>query len=238
MFYGVTMASAIRQLLDEISWEGNAVKYRGGGVGKENVLTAEVFQALDLLPRAHFFAPVLQGLHGIGTSAREGLAADAEAMRIEVLPGDLVTVGSQVRVQPDVLMESESWFVFVEAKAVNRASFQPNQLSRELLVSRGHSEGRQAVLMLVLGSDPPVAVRGHGRMSIDDAIELGGPELAGRGLDTESAGVHVCWTTWKTVADTVDLSLADFANPDPSVEAAVSRQVQALRSAIDVHSRH
>lgn len=33
-------SSMIGRLLDEISWEGNAKKYRGGGRGKENVLTA------------------------------------------------------------------------------------------------------------------------------------------------------------------------------------------------------
>lgn len=33
------MTSAIRRLLEEISWEGNAAKFHDGGLGKENVLT-------------------------------------------------------------------------------------------------------------------------------------------------------------------------------------------------------
>ena len=55
------MVSAIDRLLDELSWEGNARKYRGGGRGLENVLTAEVFQALDFLPRDAFLGAVLRG---------------------------------------------------------------------------------------------------------------------------------------------------------------------------------
>ena len=39
--------SAMGRLLEEISWEGNARKYRHGGRGLENVLTAEFFLALD-----------------------------------------------------------------------------------------------------------------------------------------------------------------------------------------------
>jgi hypothetical protein len=223
-------------LLDEISWEGNAVKYRGGGVGKENVLTAEVFQALDLLPRTYFLAPVLRGLHSVGAPPREELASEAESLRIGVLPGDLSTLDSQIRVQPDVLIESESWLVFVEAKSVHRAAFQPNQLARELLVTRDHADGRHAVLLLVLGSAPPVAVRGQGRMPIEEALQAGLARAGSPALDFASTDVHVTWTTWSAIAAATGLALTQFTNPDPSVTAAVSRQVRALQSAIDVHS--
>src|SRR5690606_10544575 len=144
---------------------------------------------------------------------------------------------SQVRVQPDVLLSSESSLVFVEAKAVKRASFQPSQLGRELLVTRDHSKGRRAVLLLVLGSAPPVAVRGLGRMAIEEAIALGAAELVERGLDGTSAGVDVCWTTWRSISETVSNSAAVFTNPDPSVVAAVRRQASVLQAAINVHSQ-
>lgn len=235
----MNVTSAIRQLLDEISWEGNAVKYRGGGVGKENVLTAEVFQMLDLLPRTHFLARVLEGLTCVSGSLTARLPTQAEMMQIQVLPGDLVNADPPVRVQPDVLLSSQSLLVFVEAKAVKRAAFQASQIARELLVTRTHAEGRRAVLMLVLGGAPPVAVRGHGRMSIDDAIAFGGAGLvgAGREFDRESIGVDVCWTTWQLIAETVSISAASFANPDPSVVAAVRRQAAVLQTAIAVHSQ-
>jgi len=48
--------SAIGSLLDEITWEGNARVYRGGGSGRENVLTTEVFWGRGLLPRRQFLA--------------------------------------------------------------------------------------------------------------------------------------------------------------------------------------
>ncbi|MBD2648195.1 hypothetical protein H6G92_18560, partial [Nostoc foliaceum FACHB-393] len=42
----------IGRLLQELSWVGSTIKeYRDGGRGFENVLTAEVFLALDFLPR-------------------------------------------------------------------------------------------------------------------------------------------------------------------------------------------
>ena len=53
------MVSAVRRLLDELSWEGNARRYRDGGLGLENVVTTEVFQALDFLPRQAFLGRVL-----------------------------------------------------------------------------------------------------------------------------------------------------------------------------------
>ena len=106
------MTSAVRQLMDEISWEGNARKYRSGGLGKENVLTTEVFQALDFLPRRHFLGSVLDIVEG--HSPREvRLAATVEQMTVSVLPGDLAADEFGVQVQPDVLLTwtrtSSSW---------------------------------------------------------------------------------------------------------------------------------
>jgi len=47
--------SFVGRLLEEISYEGKKVRvYRDGGLGRENVLTTEVFQALDFMPRTLF----------------------------------------------------------------------------------------------------------------------------------------------------------------------------------------
>ena len=81
----LTMSSAIRRLLDEISWEGNASKYRDGGLGKETVLTAEVLQALDFLPREAFLGQVLRMAHGADL-ARAHASSDAEHLVFDVLP--------------------------------------------------------------------------------------------------------------------------------------------------------
>ncbi|MBE9020222.1 hypothetical protein IQ272_29640 [Chroococcidiopsidales cyanobacterium LEGE 13417] len=43
-------SSVLGRLLEELSWVGSTIgSYRTGGRGLENVLTAEVFQALDFL---------------------------------------------------------------------------------------------------------------------------------------------------------------------------------------------
>ena len=49
----------LTNLLDELSFEGNAKTYHGGGRGRENVLTVEVFDALTLLPRNALLGAVM-----------------------------------------------------------------------------------------------------------------------------------------------------------------------------------
>lgn len=229
------MTSVIRQLLDEISWEHNARKYRGGGIGKENVLTAEVFQLLDLLPRTLFLGPVLDDARRMDGPG-ETLVADAEALSVSVLPGDLATDGEHVTVQPDVLITSDSLFILVEAKAVRRASFQPEQLARELLVARDRAEGRRAVLLLVLGAPPPVRVRGLGLLQVKDAIRVGLDLLQGRVRDRTTESVEVRWTTWQAISDRVGTSVGGFTNAHPSVVASVHRMGEMLRTAVETHS--
>ena len=154
------------------SWEGNASKYRDGGLGKENVLTAEVLQALDFLPREAFLGQVLRMAHGADL-ARAHAASDAEHLVFDVLPGDLVMPELAVRAQPDALLRSEHSFVFVEAKRIRTSAFQDEQLARELLLTTHHAAGRHPLLLLVLGAPPPIPVRGHGRLGMADAVHLG-----------------------------------------------------------------
>jgi hypothetical protein len=79
---------ALGRLLQELSWADVALsQLRDGGRGIENVLTAEVFQALDFLPRAYFLAPLLRAGHVAG-AARARLADEAEDAAITVLPGN------------------------------------------------------------------------------------------------------------------------------------------------------
>lgn len=151
--YGQCMASAIRRLLDEISWEGNASKYRDGGLGKENVLTAEVLQALDFLPRDAFLGQVLRNSEG-ATLARDHAAANAENLLFDVLPGDLELPGLGIRAQPDALLSSEYGCVFVEAKRIRTSAFAPEQLARELLLTAHYASGRRPLLLLMLGARP------------------------------------------------------------------------------------
>ena len=73
--------SALGRLLAEISWEGESVRrYRDGGIGLENVLTAEVLLALDFLPRTAFLDNLLKSAHGAEV-ARASLLAEVEDAR-------------------------------------------------------------------------------------------------------------------------------------------------------------
>lgn len=226
------MSSPVRQLLADIGREDDVKKYRGGGIGKENVLATEVFQLLDLLPRRSFLGPVLDDVqdgHG------PGLGTDAEALSVSVLPGDLATDGAEVRVRPDVLITSGTLFVVVDAKGVRRAAFPPQQLAREVLVTRDRAEGRRAVHLLVLGSPPPVQVRGLGPLRVEDALAVGLDLLGDRVADRSVDGVETLWTTWDTISQRVGTSLQEFSNADPSVAASVHRMAEGLRETIDVH---
>lgn len=235
--YGDPMSSHIRQLLDEISWEGNARKYRDGGMGLENVVTTEVFQALDLLPRHHFLAPVLRGLQGGSPGQSSTMAEEAEALTVSTLPGDLTTNCGRVRVQPDALLASDKLYVLVEAKApATRAAFAPHQLAKEIVTTRDNAAGRCAILLLVLGTPPPLLVRGHGRLSLNDAIELGAPALTAARVDPSPGNTSVRWTTWRHIAAQVQAAAQRFTNPDPSVLTAVTRAVHQLTDAVSVHS--
>ena len=67
------------------SWEGNARRYRGGGRGKENVLTAEVFYPLHFLPRAVFLGEIIAAAHG-ANRARARVIAEVEAATFSPFP--------------------------------------------------------------------------------------------------------------------------------------------------------
>jgi hypothetical protein len=157
------------RLLEELSWEGNARKYREGGRGLENVLITEVFAALDLLPRDAFLGSVLRRAHG-GDQARIVAAAGVEEARVDVLPGgpDLYPGGPNI--QPDAILEMPEAMVLVEAKRIRAGAFQPEQLAREYLCLLRDFSRPTRLLLLILPVPPPIVVRGHGRLSINNAI--------------------------------------------------------------------
>ena len=92
-------SSIVGRLLDEISWEGNAKKYRGGGRGKENRPNSEVFYPLSFLPRAAFLGEVVARAHW-ADAARSRVIAEIEDALTSLLPGDVQLADSTIRVQP------------------------------------------------------------------------------------------------------------------------------------------
>lgn len=232
-------ASPTHRLLDELSWEGNARKYRGGGHRLENVLTAEVFGHLDLLPRQAFLARVLRAATGADV-ARENVSQDAENISVEVLPGDLTPQdlnGDPVswRIQPDVLLDSTATFTYVEAKAPHGGRFTGRQLARTLLATVATAGPRTNLVLLVTGEPPPWPVQSHGRLDVDKAIEVGLHHLSqddAAHLQSEWPNL-VAWITWQQIATEVGQALAEFHNDDTGVQAAVTRTAKQVLNAID-----
>ena len=238
--------SPLGRLLEEISWEGNARHYREGGRGFENVLTAEVFQALDFLPRGRFFGRILEGASGGAAETSRLLSREVEQLSFSLLPGDIFLAehsSAQLWVQPDGVIESPSVYCLLETKRIKRGAFQPEQLAREYLAVVQEAGARRPLLFLILPSPPPVAVSRNGRLQIRDAItkwlepvlarcEHEFPPLDKLVQDVESV---IAYTTWPVVAGIIEESLNDFSTGDASVDASVARVGQAVLGAIKWH---
>jgi hypothetical protein len=228
----------LHRLLDELSWEGNAKKYRGGGHRLENVLTTEVFGMLDLLPRPWFLARVIRAAHG-ADEAREAAAADADVAAVEVLHGDLQPTwlsGNPTgwRIQPDILLDAPSSLTYVEAKAARGGRFSAVQVSRCLQTTLHGAGDRSPLLLLVLGSPPPLPVVGHGRLGLSEALECGLDAVPP--VDAErlrlAADVTIAWITWQQIASAVEGGLSELPALNPMVRAGIDRTAQRLRTAI------
>lgn len=240
-----TSGSVITRLLEELSWE-SAVEYRQGGRGRENVLSAEVLLALDHLPRRSFLGAVIEAAHGADV-ARNVLLQSIEKATLDFLPGDLplvpTAVRSQLKVQPDALLTTEDTFTLIEAKRIRRSAFQPHQLAREYVATLAHA-GARMPLILLLGVEPPVQIRGRGRMSLEEAIDTeltkvlsqsGDHGLAHDWLVNKIPEVF-CWITWSEFYEVISRQAAAVSTSDPSVDASIQRLAASICAAIDWHS--
>lgn len=153
-------SSVIGRLLEEISWEGRSVRaYRDGGRGRENVLTAEVLWPLSCLPREAFLAAVLRQAHG-AEGARVKAAEELEVAEVTLLPDQMELGPGRLIVQPDATIVSPATYTLIEAKRIRRSSFQVGQLAREFVALMATAGDRSPLLLLFLGSPPPVQVAG------------------------------------------------------------------------------
>jgi hypothetical protein len=235
--------SVIGRLLEEISWGPNVTTYRGGGRGFENVLTAEVFQALDFLPRAAFLGGVVESAHG-SAAARAVLRQEAEEAEFRLLPGEMHLLGEnipKVEVQPDVIVTAPNVYCLVEAKRLRQSSFQSLQLAREFVMAHNKAEGRIPLLLLILNKPPPVLVKGRGRQSLRDAIIAGLPEVITNAdaIATwhEKIDETVSWITWHEIGEVVrrQLQFIDIANS--SQAASIMRIVESITDSIEWHDK-
>lgn len=243
-------ATVLGRLLEELSWEGHGrikTAYRTGGRGQENVLAAEVLMPLDFLPRSQFLGRVLLAAHG-ADRVRAVVAEDAEQLRLTFLdqvyvPSRLTPDKHAFEVQPDAQLISDRCHVLVEAKRIRQAKFQARQLSREYVTVLHHAQGRTPLLLMILGSAPPVSVDKHGRLDIGDAIRLYLEEIHAQvdfDLTLEELYERVddtwAWITWSEVAAIVAQQAEDFHNSDTSVDGCVRRLSAAIGLAIAWHS--
>ena len=149
----------------------------------------------------------------------------------------------QLVVQPDALITSPSSFVLVEAKRVRASSFQPEQLAKEYVATMAHAATRTP-LILLLGAEPPVLVRGRGRMSLEQAISselesvllrANNEQLTMEGLVERIPDVF-CWITWSELSAVIGSQAAGFSTTDPSVNASVQRLAKSICSSIAWHA--
>lgn len=242
--------SSIGRLLEEISWEGNARKYRQGGRGFENVLTAEAFQALDFLPRSSFLGRIIASLEGGDPETLRLLSEQIEHTTFSLLPGGIfLSEGSSageppLEIQPDGILESPSVYCLLEVKRIKPAYFQAEQLSREYLTALQEAEDRRPLLLLVLPKPPPVLVKGHGRMSLREAVAQSIQAVLDRAEAefppaeelVQRVDAVFAYTTWARVQQDVEAAVEDFAAAAPSLRASISRVAKAVTSAIQWHS--
>lgn len=236
--------SVIGRLLEEISWEGRGVRaYRDGGRGRENVLTAEVLWPLSCLPRAAFLAEVLRQAHG-AEGARLQAAEELEEAEVTLLPDQIELGPDCLVVQPDATVISPATYTLIEAKRIRRSSFQVNQLAREVVALLATAGDRSPLLLLFLGSPPPVAVAGRGRLSLEGAIAAGladvltvtpevyvSPEALLDRLPTT-----IAWITWREIADVTLRQAELFRGAPDGLAGTVRRLTSAVTDAIDWHS--
>ena len=241
--------SVLGRLLEELSWSGATIrKYRNGGRGYENVLTAEALLGLDFLPRSSFLGQVVSRSHG-AAAARARLVAEIESVRFTLLPGNQYLIPSGKRhqtklpVQPDGIIESPGTFLILEAKRIRSSSFQPEQLAREYVLALRDAGKRTPLLWLILGEPPPVKVVGHRRLAIPDAIARHIESVLKRAENHKIkraeavAGIDdvVCWITWEEISSVVEEQAVAMTAVDPSQVAAFRRLSESVIRAIAWH---
>ena len=242
--------SVLGRLLQELSWVGANIRdFHDGGLGFENVLTAEALTALDFLPRTDFLGAALQAAHG-AAAARSKAVAEIEQAEVTLFPDELVLRPSatnrkeKLLVQPDGSVISPGSYVMIEAKRIRRSTFQPEQLAREYVALMREARGRSPLLLLILGSEPPVAVRGHGHLVVAEAISLHLSSVLERtedhDLDEASLGESVpgvlSWITWQELGSVVAKQQRNFSSDNPSANATVSRLADSLTNSVARHS--
>lgn len=247
--------SPLTRVLSGVSWEGRKVnsKYRDGGRGIEEVLTAEVFQALEFLPRYPFIEEVAKHITRLGEDQSPFIKLDElESAKFEVSPGgglslrpSAETHQQRIEVQFDALITTNRSNIYVEAKRIGRSSFQEEQLARTFLIALRESNKRLGKVLLILADPPPVLIKKQGRKSIEDGIlhNLDSVYLKTEGITRTLEEVQskisstVAYITWQDISRAIEAAYVRYRNNDSSTAAAVERICQSLIQSIHWHGR-
>lgn len=108
----------------------------------------------------------------------------------------------------------------------------------------GRASERTPLLLLILGSPPPVPVAGGGALSIHDAITRFLPGVHQFAVDhpliLDDLGARIAdvcaWTTWHDLAATVTAQHRELAISDPSIAATITRLTKAVISSVAHHA--
>ena len=235
--------SVIGRLVEELSWEGRKIRrLRNGGRGDENVLTSEVLLLLSYLPRGAFLGGILAAAHG-ADDVRSRIAADLEEAALQMFPDEITIPGTGVRVQPDAAIWQERSAVLIEAKGPRAgAQFQKAQLAREFLALMADPREHR-LLLVILGSPPPIRIQNAGRLELLDGVSTGLKELCAlRGGPPEDYDrliqlipETVSWMTWQEIRDSVAAIAANFSCRDNSLSNTVHRLALDLVNTVDWH---
>ena len=116
-------------------------------------------------------------------------------------------------------------------------SFQPHQLARTLHALLTTTDQQVPLLLLVLGTPPPIRVARVGTLDIPEAVEHSLAQFDDQqDLLTAGAREAVAWITWAELAGVVRRAAARLDVPDQSVAASVRRMADAVDRAIAWHS--
>ncbi|MHA7143837.1 hypothetical protein ACX80U_03875 [Arthrobacter sp. TmT3-37] len=104
--------------------------------------------------------------------------------------------------------------------------------------------GDRLPFLFLLGVEPPLSVKGLGKMTLHEAIRLYLPAVLERAGNTGFSEDDlmfriddvVCWISWATLASTIKSQMESFSCGDPSTDAAVQRLGNQVTSAIAWHS--
>ncbi len=197
-------------------------------------------------------AAILESCEGSAEQARRLLAVESESLEVEVfrdryhLRPTENSHQARIAVDPDAILEATEVLCLVEAKRIRRrASFQFEQLAREPFVVTREANQRSACLLLILGSPPPVKVKGiAGRPSPADTIRRTLPAVYERAEThpwslfqlLERVEDHLLWTTWDNIAEVVSRAGKQISTGDRSADASVQRMCRSLVTSVERHS--